>query len=65
YNLNKFVPPTISHFSLEEALDLIRELKPRMAYLTHISHLLGKHDDVEQELPKNVRIAYDGLGFST
>ncbi|MFT5668208.1 MAG: phosphoribosyl 1,2-cyclic phosphate phosphodiesterase [Vicingaceae bacterium] len=57
--------PHISHFSLEEALDLIRELKPRMAYLTHISHLLGKHDDVEQELPENVRIAYDGLGFST
>ena len=51
----------ISHFNLEEALDLIRELNPKQAFLTHISHLMGKHDDVEKELPSNVRIAYDGM----
>ena len=49
----------ISHFSLQEALDLIAELKPKQAYLTHISHQLGLHDDVSKELPENVFLAYD------
>lgn len=51
----------ISHFSLDEALEVIAKLKPRKAYLTHISHLLGFHDEVQQKLPKNVYLAYDGL----
>jgi len=51
----------ISHFTLRQALDLIAEIKPKQAYLTHISHLLGLHDEVSLELPKNVSIAYDGL----
>ena len=51
----------ISHFTLQQALDLIAEIKPKHAYLTHISHLLGSHDDVTLELPDNVSIAYDGL----
>jgi phosphoribosyl 1,2-cyclic phosphate phosphodiesterase len=51
----------ISHFSLEEALHLIAELKPKQAYLTHISHQLGKHAEVQKELPPNVHLAYDGL----
>ena len=51
----------ISHYNLEEALQLIREVKPRKAYLTHISHLMGKYADVSQELPSNVFFAYDGL----
>ncbi len=51
----------ISHYNLEEALNLIAELKPETAYLTHISHLLGLHKDVEKELPTNVKLAYDGL----
>jgi len=51
----------ISHFTLQQALDLIAEIKPKQAYLTHISHLLGSHDEVSLELPKNVSIAYDGL----
>ncbi|HRF15858.1 MAG TPA: MBL fold metallo-hydrolase, partial [Bacteroidia bacterium] len=38
----------VSHFNLEEALELIKELKPEKAYLTHISHQLGKHSDVEK-----------------
>jgi len=51
----------ISHFNLEEALQLIAELKPEKAYLTHLSHQMGKHADVEKQLPSNVFIAYDGL----
>ena len=54
----------ISHFNLEEALALITELKPKKAYLTHISHLMGKHAEVEKELPKQVFLAYDGLKIS-
>jgi len=51
----------ISHFTLEEALNIIKEIKPEKAYLTHISHQLGKHEEVEKELPENVFLAYDGL----
>jgi phosphoribosyl 1,2-cyclic phosphate phosphodiesterase len=51
----------ISHFTLQEAIDLVKELKPEMAYFTHISHQLGLHQEVEKELPENIRLAYDGL----
>lgn len=54
----------ISHFSLSEALALIEELKPEKAYLTHISHLLGLHDEVSKELPVHVELAYDNLKIS-
>ncbi|RCT54146.1 MBL fold metallo-hydrolase [Winogradskyella sp. KYW1333] len=53
--------PHISHFNLEEALEFIAEVKPKRAYLTHISHHMGFHDDVQQKLPKNVFLAYDNL----
>lgn len=53
----------ISHFNLEEALEFIADVKPKKAYLTHISHLFGKHDDIEKELPEGVYLAYDGLQF--
>lgn len=53
--------PHPSHFNLEEALDFVAKVKPKRAYLTHISHLLGFHDDVQQKLPDNVFIAYDTL----
>ncbi len=53
--------PHISHFNLEEALDFINEVQPKRAYLTHISHHLGFHDDVQQKLPENVFLAYDNL----
>lgn len=49
----------ISHFNLEEAIELIEELKPKKAYLTHISHLMGKHKRTEETLPANIRLAYD------
>ena len=50
-----------SHFNLHQALEFITEVKPRKAYLTHISHMLGFHDEVQKILPKNVFLAYDGL----
>lgn len=53
--------PHHSHFNLEEALAFIQKVKPERAYLTHISHLLGFHDDVEAQLPQNVFLAYDYL----
>ena len=51
----------ISHFNLDEALDFIEKINPEMAYLTHISHLFDSHEEIERDLPKNVRVAYDGL----
>jgi phosphoribosyl 1,2-cyclic phosphate phosphodiesterase len=51
----------ISHFNLSEAIALVKEVKPEVAYFTHISHLLGKHDEVTLELPENVHLAFDGL----
>ena len=51
----------ISHFNLSEALELIYELKPQTAYITHISHQMGLHANVEKELPSGVHLAYDQL----
>ena len=51
----------ISHFSLGEALNLIQEVSPRMAYITHIGHQMGRHEEVNRELPLNVTLAWDGL----
>ncbi|WP_339664479.1 MBL fold metallo-hydrolase [Maribacter arcticus] len=53
--------PHLSHFNLKEALAFIEKVKPEKAYFTHISHLLGFHDEVEKSLPKNVHLAYDNL----
>ena len=51
----------LSHFNLEEALAFIDKVKPKKAYLTHISHWLGFHEEVQKKLPENVYLAYDGL----
>ena len=53
--------PHHSHFSLQDALDFIHLVQPERAYLTHISHLLGLHEEVQQRLPENVFLAYDNL----
>lgn len=50
-----------SHFNLQQALQLIDEVKPKLAFLTHISHMMGRGAEVEPTLPENVRFAYDGL----
>ncbi|MBW6498674.1 MAG: MBL fold metallo-hydrolase [Bacteroidales bacterium] len=54
----------ISHFNLEEAIAIIRELAPEKAYFTHISHQMGFHENVEKELPENIHLAFDGLKFN-
>lgn len=51
----------VSHFNLEEAIALLEKLAPKKAYLIHISHLLGKHDEIMLELPNYIELAYDGL----
>jgi len=51
----------VSHFTFEEAIALVKELKPRKAYFTHISHQLGLHDQLNAELPANIEVASDGL----
>lgn len=53
--------PHHSHFSLQDALDFVTLLQPEKTYLTHISHLLGFHEEVQKKLPKNVFLAYDNL----
>ena len=55
------IKPHQSHFNLEEALMFVKKVNPGVAYLTHISHLLGFHAEVEKILPKNVFLAFDGL----
>jgi phosphoribosyl 1,2-cyclic phosphate phosphodiesterase len=57
--LRKYHHP--SHFTLDESLEVIKRLKPKKAYLIHLSHHMGKHELVEIELPENVFLAYDGL----
>lgn len=56
--------PHSTHFNLEEALNFIALVNPKKSYLTHISHLLGFHEEVQQKLPKNVYLAYDNLEIS-
>ena len=51
----------ISHFSLREAIDIVREISPKKAFITHISHQMGLHAEVSKELPSEIMLAYDGL----
>ena len=53
----------ISHFSLMEAVNFIREISPRKAFITHISHQMGFHEEVSATLPPGIMLAYDGLSF--
>lgn len=50
-----------SHFTLHEALEFIEEVKPRRAFLTHLSHQMGTHQELCNELPDHIQPAYDGL----
>ncbi|MES2004663.1 MAG: MBL fold metallo-hydrolase [Bacteroidota bacterium] len=54
----------ISHFTLDEAVAVSMELEVPEVYFTHISHQLGKHEDVNSELPPHIRLAHDGLVLS-
>lgn len=53
-----------THLNVEEALELVDKIKPKTTYFTHISHHLGFHAEVEEQLPDNVHLAYDGLTLS-
>ena len=53
--------PHDTHFNLQEALDFISLLQPEVAYITHVSHILGFHESIQNKLPKNVFLAYDNL----
>ena len=53
----------IAHFSLREAIGFIREISPKKAFITHISHQMGLHAEVSKELPPEIKLAYDGLSF--
>ncbi len=55
------INPHRAHLNLEEALEMVSLLKPKRAYFTHISHLLGFHDELSKKLPENVYLAYDKL----
>lgn len=50
-----------SHLNIDEALKIVAKVKPQKTYFTHISHLLGTHEDIQKILPENVFLAYDGL----
>ena len=51
----------ISHFNLNEAIDIINKVNPKQAYLTHLSHQIGLHESLSKQLPQNVNLAHDGL----
>ena len=50
-----------SHPSLQQCLDFFEKVGAQRAYITHLSHLLPCHADLDAELPSNVHPAYDGL----
>lgn len=51
----------ISHFNLPEAVSLSQDLQVPNTYLTHLSHQMGRHEEVNNELPKGIHLAWDGL----
>jgi phosphoribosyl 1,2-cyclic phosphate phosphodiesterase len=51
----------ISHYNLDEAIELVQNLEIPKAYFTHISHQLGKHEEIEKRLPEGIHLGYDGL----
>ncbi len=53
-----------THLNVKEALSLVDKIKPKKTYFTHISHHMGFHADVEDQLPDNVHLAYDGLALT-
>ncbi len=54
----------ISHFTLDEAIEVFKKVQPEQGFITHISHQMGLHREVEEELPPFVRLAYDGLSIT-
>lgn len=59
------IEPHPNHLNLEEAIELVALLKPKRTYLTHISHLMGFHEEVSKKLPSSVFLAYDTLKLTS
>lgn len=53
----------ISHFTLDEAIEIAQKLGAEQCYLLHISHQMGQHESVSRELPKGIQLAHDGLSI--
>lgn len=53
-----------SHFTVDEAIEMVQELKPKQAYFTHISHQLPPYEQLQEYLPEGIDIAYDGLSLN-
>lgn len=53
--------PHHSHLNLEEALEVIKLIRPKQTFLTHCSHRMGLFEDIEKQLPEHVNLGYDGL----
>jgi phosphoribosyl 1,2-cyclic phosphate phosphodiesterase len=58
------IQPHISHFTLQEAIDIAQKIGAEQTYFTHISHKLGSHADIQKILPDSVFLAYDGLSLT-
>jgi phosphoribosyl 1,2-cyclic phosphate phosphodiesterase len=54
----------VSHFNLAEAIEMAQRINAETTYLIHMSHRMGLHKNVENELPSNIRLAYDGMTLS-
>jgi phosphoribosyl 1,2-cyclic phosphate phosphodiesterase len=54
----------ISHISLSEALEIAKKIGASETWFTHMSHDMGLHNDVDQQLPENIHLSYDGLELS-
>ncbi len=57
------IQPHISHYTLDEAVQVLQDIDAPRNYLTHISHHLGRHAKVEKDLPNQIRLAFDGLAL--
>ena len=53
--------PHYSHLSIQQAIDIVQEIKPERAYFIHMSHQFGLHDIMQAQMPANITVAYDGL----
>jgi phosphoribosyl 1,2-cyclic phosphate phosphodiesterase len=56
--------PHISHFTLQQAIEVAQKVKAGKTYFTHLSHKMGLHAEVNKQLPENIQIAFDGLTVS-
>ncbi len=52
--------PSISHLTIDRAVEFVNRIKPEIAYFTHFSHEV-MHSKLEKELPENIKPAFDGL----